>query len=217
MLACFRASCYASLMPFFEATARAVLARWGALAAEVSDNPMLLLAFVSQESAGDPNASRQEPQIGDESRGLGQILRGTLEQMQAERRVPTEISYEDLWDPRANLVVASAIVTRQVTRYAGDLTKAVSSYNQGINLRPDSERLRPPTNPAYVASVLAYYRWFLDHWHADLGAPPPTETGPPGEEPGAPPAVAGLNGAGATTVPVILVLVALLAAARFTR
>lgn len=209
-------------MPFFEPTARQVLDRWGPAAVGLSVNPMLLLAVVAQESEGNPNASRDEPQIGDESRGLGQVLRGTLEQMQAEGRVPRSVTHDDLWDPHTNLRVTEAVIVRQVGLYAGDLAKSISSYNQGTNLRPDSPRLNPPANPAYVNAVLAYYRWYLDHWPGDLGAPrgAPIAPEPPATEPGAPD-----GGAGSPTVAttagigilVVVAVAALAAASRFLR
>ena len=200
-------------MAFSEPTARAVLDRWGGLAADVSSNPPLLLAFVAQESRGDQFAARDEPGIRDQSRGLAQVLTGTLAQMQAEGRVPREWVPDDLWNPQINLQVAEAVITRQIAWWSGDLERAIASYNAGINIRQGDPRARAV--PGYVGAVLAYYQWFLAAWNPS-GPPetPPGSTGPPGDQP--PPGgdtdgnatLAALGGAG------VLVLVLLLVASR---
>ena len=192
---------YNLLMAFRESTAQSVADRWGGLAADVSPNPHLLLAVVAQESAGDQFAARAEPRINDQSRGLAQVLTGTLAQMQAEGRVPREWGPDDLWNPQINLQVADAVLRRQIAWWSGDLPRAVASYNAGINIRQGDPLTRE--FPGYSTAVLAYYRWFLDHWRSPgppagpLESPPPSEV--PGELPGdtdGSPTTAFLGGAG---------------------
>lgn len=205
-------------MAFRESTAAAVADRWGGLALDVSSNAWLLLAVVAQESGGDQFAARDEPGINDQSRGLAQVLTGTLAQMQLVQGAlpvaPVNPSWgpDDLWNPRINLEVADAVLRRQIARWSGDLPRAVASYNAGINLRQGDPLTRAV--PGYVDTVLAYYAWFLERW-APHGAPQtPGESPGPGSDPLEPssgtdgsPTAAALGGAG------VLVLVLLLAAA----
>lgn len=192
---------YTPPVAFSESTARDVAGRWGGLAAEASVNPFLLLAVVAQESRGNQFAARDEPSIGDQSRGLAQILTGTLAQMQAEGRVPRQWTSDDLWNPRINLETAEAVITRQIAWWSGDLPRAIASYNAGINLRQGDPLAR--AIPGYVDAVLAYYDWFQGSW-APPGPPemPPGYPGPgedqppPGEGTGGIPTVATLGGAG---------------------
>lgn len=164
-------------------TAQYVLETWAPLAQAVSVNPPLLLAIVAKESSGNPQASRQEAH--DESRGLAQVLAGTLAQMQTTAGAapvpPVNPAWtpDDLWDPTINLTVAEAVITRQIAWWSGDLLRAIASYNAGINLRQSDPLQR--SIPGYMETVMVYYQWFLSHWQ---GAPPlgpePDSSGSPG-------------------------------------
>ena len=116
----------------------------------------LVKALIARESGWNPAASRAEPQIGDMSIGLMQILMATANQYEP-------VTVNDLFDPRTNLRIGIAHVRMLLGRY-GRLDDVISAYNAG---RPVS------TNRAYVDDVLAYYVFYVNNepaLPADLSA-----------------------------------------------
>lgn len=106
----------------------------------------LVKALIARESGWNPAASRAEPQIGDMSIGLMQILMATANQYEP-------VTVNDLFDPRTNLRIGIAHVRMLMGRY-GRLDDVISAYNAG---RPVS------TNRAYVDDVLAYYVFYVNN------------------------------------------------------
>jgi soluble lytic murein transglycosylase-like protein len=82
--------------------------------------------LIQVESAWDPNALRSEPQIGDASRGLTQILYRTAVGLGFLG------SAEDLFDPYLNIPLGLKELAAEYAR-AGTWAGALSAYNGGWN------------------------------------------------------------------------------------
>jgi soluble lytic murein transglycosylase-like protein len=151
-------------MAFFESTARlglsspydaAILAASGRYVVD----PALIKAVISKESSWNPNAYRAEPQIGDASRGLMQILYRTA---QGIGYVGSE---QGLFDPATNIDFGTKFLAEKLNQYG--YPAGVSAYNAG----------RPITgNAQYVADVDAYYTFFI--LNDPILAPAPGGAGP---------------------------------------
>jgi soluble lytic murein transglycosylase-like protein len=120
-------------------------------------DPALIKAIITKESSWNPSAIRQEPQIGDASRGLMQILYTTA------RGVGYTGAAEGLFDPATNINFGTKYLAAQLSRFG--YPQGVSAYNAG---RPISG------NAQYVADVDAAYAWFIANdplWAPGGGGP----------------------------------------------
>lgn len=107
-------------------------------------DPALIKAVITKESSWNPNAYRAEPQIGDGSRGLMQILLGTA------RGMAPGVTAEQLFDPATNIDLGARYLANQLAIYG--YPAGVSAYNAG----------HPITgNQSYVNDVDAYYSFFI--------------------------------------------------------
>lgn len=124
----------------------------------------LIKAIIGAESEFNPNAYRAEPQIGDASYGLMQLLYETAKSLGYTG------STGGLFDPTTNI--------RLGTRYLADLTKqasargygvdsAISAYNAGFStVRPgDGKRVTnepgsPFINQSYVDKVIRFANYY---------------------------------------------------------
>lgn len=107
-------------------------------------DPALIKAVITQESAWNPGALRSEPQIGDASYGLMQLLLRTAQGM----RPGTTPS--DLFDPSVNIDLGTRYLATQLSLYG--YPGGVSAYNAG----------HPITgNATYVNNVADYYNFFI--------------------------------------------------------
>lgn len=88
-------------------------------------DPRLVKALVRKESNFDPNAIRGEPQLGDASIGLMQILLSTA------RRYAPGITVDELKDPATNLDLGTRYLAELLAKGGGDWWRAVSAYNGG--------------------------------------------------------------------------------------
>lgn len=119
-----------------------------ALAAEVARrhglDPELVLAVVSVESGFQPDAVSPKG-----ARGLMQLMPPTA----------AALGVADPFDPAANLDGGARHLGALVTRYGGDLKKALAAYNAGEGA-VDRHKGVPPyvETRAYVAEVLRRYR-----------------------------------------------------------
>jgi len=113
----------------------------------------LLRAIVAQESAGNPNAWRDEPTIsapqygiyGDASYGLVQILLSTARDMGFKGRIA------ELLDPAVNLDLGAKYLAHLAGRFGGSVQDTISAYNQGGPYKDGTGAYR---NQRYVDSVL---------------------------------------------------------------
>lgn len=136
-------------MSFFPADAqRGISSPYDPFILRASDryvvDPALIKAVITKESSWSPRAFRAEPQIGDASRGLMQILYGTA------RGIGFTGTAEDLFDPSVNIEYGTKYLAAQLSRFG--YPQGVSAYNAG---RPISG------NAQYVADVDAGYQWFI--------------------------------------------------------
>lgn len=113
-------------------------------------DPYLIKAIVAAESNFDPRAYRDEPQIGDASRGLMQLLLGTARWM-GYAGPP-----EGLFDPEVNVEFGTRFLKYLRNYFAGDAGKIISGYNTGPgNVRMDASGRF--TNQAYVDRVWRFW------------------------------------------------------------
>jgi hypothetical protein len=132
-------------------------------------DPLLIKAVIAQESGYNPAAYRAEPQIGDASRGLMQVLYKTAVWL-GLRGDP-----DALFDPATCIEYGSKYLGYQWRRYSSSSTRlddTIASYNAGTAKRDSAGAY---TNAAYVAGV----RQYLDAYHAIQDVPP----APPPEAP----------------------------------
>lgn len=88
----------------------------------------LVKAIIATESHFKPNAFRNEPQIGDASRGLMQIL------LRTAQGVGFSGTPQELLQPAINIKYGVAFLS-QLARSKGDLLTAISAYNNGNGRR----------------------------------------------------------------------------------
>lgn len=90
-------------------------------------------AIIAKESAFNPAATRGEPQAGDASIGLMQVLYSTARK---ELGYPGEVGdparLTGLYAPATNLYVGAKYLWLQLRRTGGDLEAAFSAYNGGF-------------------------------------------------------------------------------------
>lgn len=93
--------------------------------------PALILAHIKQESSFNPLAYRAEPQIGDASTGLMQILVGTA------KSFDSSVSIEKLKDPVYNIDLGTAYIAQNLKKWP-NILDAIAAYNAGTP-RKDEE------------------------------------------------------------------------------
>jgi len=119
-------------------------------------DPLLILAIVSQESHGNPNA-RGRGRSGAESGayGLMQLKLETAKRL--GRRFGIQVGDEgDLMRPEVNIAIGSAYLMRLIVRY-GDLKKAIIAYNVGPGALDSKLKNNEAAPTRYYESVLAKY------------------------------------------------------------
>lgn len=120
----------------------------------------LIKGVIAQESAFKPDAVREEPQIGDRSRGLMQLLERTA------RALGFDGDPARLFDPALNVELGTRLLAANLQQARGDWDVAISAYNAGFSrLRPwDGKREADGDfiNADYVRRVRgnwAYFQW----------------------------------------------------------
>lgn len=88
-------------------------------------DPVLVAAVVEQESDFDSTAFRDEPQIGDASRGVMQVLYGTAKWMGYEGDA------QGLLETETSLRYGCTYLRYLMHRYGGDVRSALAGYNAG--------------------------------------------------------------------------------------
>ncbi|HEU5314797.1 MAG TPA: transglycosylase SLT domain-containing protein [Chloroflexota bacterium] len=131
--------------PAGSATRRDILGALVGAASREGLDPVLVAAVVEQESDFDPLAYRAEPQIGDASRGLMQLLLGTARWMGYDGEA------DGLFDVETSLRYGCIYLRYLQHRYAGDVRRALAGYNAGPG-NVDAKGWRCVA--AYVDSVL---------------------------------------------------------------
>jgi len=107
-------------------------------------DPLLLLALARQESLFDANARSPAG-----ARGLMQLMPGTA----------SALGVSDVFDPAQNLDGGARHLGELVTRYGGDLSKALAAYNAGAGAVARHGGVPPYRETrAYVRRVLERYR-----------------------------------------------------------
>ena len=107
-----------------------------------SVQPDLLRTVIRQESGAHPCAVSPKG-----AQGLMQLMPATS----------TELGVADPFDPRQNIQGGARLLKQLLTRYAGDVTKALAAYNAGPG-RVDQAGGAVPAIPEtirYVSSILA--------------------------------------------------------------
>jgi len=96
-----------------------------AASAEFGVRVPLIKAVIGRESAFVPTAKRGEPQIGDASYGLMQLLYSTAKGL-GYAGTP-----EGLLDPATNIRFGTMLLAQNLSRTGGDEASAISAYNGG--------------------------------------------------------------------------------------
>lgn len=96
---------------------------------------------IATESGFNPNAMRGEPQIGDASIGLMQLL---LKTARGEGFTGTAA---ELMDPAINLWIGARLLRRLLVQTGGDLDAAFSAYNGGYRPELGFGKRRTPATP----------------------------------------------------------------------
>jgi len=160
-------------------------------------DPLLLKAFIGQESKFTPTAVRFEPKINDASYGLTQILSKTAKDRGYRGTT------DGLYDPATNIEYGARHIAH-VLALAPDLPSAISRYNGGYNpscafgvratkpgrccvlrdkqgncIRWSTFKVGEFGNQSYVNSVLANYAYFQSKQPPPTPATPATPAAPP--------------------------------------
>lgn len=111
----------------------------------------LVKAIIAAESDFDPHARREEPALGDRSRGLMQILEATA------RALGFTGNFRELLDPLVNIDLGTQLLRQNFDR-GRTWPVAVSAYNAGWSpIRPNDAKRNAAgdfVNAPYVAKVL---------------------------------------------------------------
>lgn len=130
---------------------------------------------MAHESLFDPHAYRAEPQIGDASRGLMQILLATAKHVGFTG--PADL----LFDPSTNLTYGIRYLREVYDLTGGNWPAAFSAYNGGYRPTLGYGRVLPSTgkfaNQAYVDAVQTAVGYFT-RLGANQPPPPPPSTAP---------------------------------------
>jgi soluble lytic murein transglycosylase-like protein len=119
----------------------------------------LIKAIIERESDFNPNAYRAEPQIGDASRGLMQLLLGTAQALGFSGAA------DDLYDPTLNIRLGTRYLRDLIgtaTRSGYGIDSAISAYNAGFSGQRTGDGKRtgdttdtPFINQSYVDAVIS--------------------------------------------------------------
>lgn len=129
-------------------------------AASAWDVPASLIkAVIERESNFNARAYRSEPQIGDASRGLMQLLYHTAQALGFQG------DPNDLYDPTLNIRLGTRYLRdliQTATRYGYGVDSAISAYNAGFSAQRTGDGKRtgdttatPFINQSYVDAVLS--------------------------------------------------------------
>jgi len=134
----------------------------------------LIKAIIAQESNFVASAYRAEPQIGDASRGLMQLLYGTATALGFSGQP------DDLYDPATNIRLGTKYLADNINFAAANgygIDSAISAYNGGFSAQRTGDGKRtgntkdsPFINAAYVQSVLSLASYFAQNAGAPLAA-----------------------------------------------
>lgn len=109
---------------------------WGAWPGMDQDHAYAALkAIVARESRFDPAALRGEPQVGDASIGLTQVLYSTARTLGFPGPVGDRVTLTGLYAPATNLFIGAKYLWKMLDKTGGDLDAAFSAYNGGY--RPE--------------------------------------------------------------------------------
>lgn len=141
-------------------------------------DPALIMAVTWQESRFSPTAIRQEPQIGDASRGLMQVLWSTAQSVASALGLSlTDPS--QLFDPDTNVAIGARYLADQIARYGGKIEAALAAYNAGAARTSASGAY---VNQRYVDAVMGKLPTYQQQEALPLvyqsSAPADTATGP---------------------------------------
>ena len=134
-------------------------------------DPRLIEAVVMTESSGRTDAIREEPQIGDRSRGLMQVLERTAKAL----GFPAHESFDRLFDPDVGILYGVKVLTQNLdsankgtkartdgtyailtTPFPREVRIALARYNGGWRGNPRLDgTLR---NESYVTKVEGWFR-----------------------------------------------------------
>lgn len=134
-------------------------------------DPRLIEAVVMTESSGRTDAIREEPQIGDRSRGLMQVLERTAKALS----FPAGESFDRLFDPDVGVLYGVKVLTQNLdsankgtkartdgtyavltTPFPREIRIALARYNGGGRGNPGADgTLR---NESYVQKVEGWFR-----------------------------------------------------------
>ena len=98
-------------------------------------NPNLVKAVIYQESRGNPDASRNEPQINDASYGLMQLLSNTAKNIAKELnyKSPDQLTVNELKNPETNIQLGTKYLSDGLKANNNDILTALRYYNGGPN------------------------------------------------------------------------------------
>ncbi len=106
-----------------------------------------LKGIVAAESRFIPETTRGEPQIGDASIGLAQILLSTAKRLGFPGPVGAASDLSGLYDPGTNLFYAAAYLQELLGQTGGDLQAVASAYNGGYRPELGFGAKRTPETP----------------------------------------------------------------------
>lgn len=110
----------------FDALIQAVSASFGSRVA-----PELIKAIIAAESGFNPAAVRGEPQIGDASIGLMQVLYATAQGLGYPGEIGDAVKGTGLFRPDANVYIGTKLLDQLLRQTGGDVDAAISAYNGG--------------------------------------------------------------------------------------
>jgi Transglycosylase SLT domain len=135
------------------------MARWtrenefNALVQSMSDSfgkrvrPELIKAIVAAESGFNPAAVRGEPQVGDASIGLMQVLVATARNLGYSGEIGEAAKLTGLFRPDANLYVGTKYLDQLLKQTNGDVDATISAYNGGYRPSLGFGARRTPVTP----------------------------------------------------------------------
>lgn len=104
--------------------------------------PELIKAIIAAESAFNEKATRGEPQLGDASIGLMQVLYSTA------KRLGFPGTITELYRPDANLYNGTKYLDELLKQTGGNVDAAISAYNGGYRPELGFGAVRTTTTPA---------------------------------------------------------------------
>ncbi len=131
---------------------------------------LLTKSIISVESAWIPVAIRQEPELGDASRGLMQILYATAKDM-GYTGTP-----DGLFDPATNIRYGVRFLRYLISRWGSSLSDVISAYNGGHPLRRTGGGY---VNQQYVDDVNTYLMWYQNNEPSTIIPPEPVPPADP--------------------------------------